>query len=228
VSSKTSAEIRQWMKMLFLKGPFICENGCGIMIPKTVPGELPAGVDDNGSEWRIDLGLTVEKVRSLLKEAADEAGIHYKGFGEMTDDEIAGYTGLSGGEIALSRQREYDEPFVIESGEDIGVFREKAALKGLVITRGGRFHHAMGGCDKGKAVKVLADFYRKKYRDAQTVAVGDSLNDLPMFRAVDRAYLVKGHGGSHDSAIPDSAASLVPGEGPKGFRAVIEEIMTVG
>lgn len=228
VSSKTSAEIRQWMKILFLSGPFICENGCGLVIPKSVQDELRVAGEDGGNEWKINVGVSIDKVRALLRQTADEAGIRYKGFADMSDEEISGYTGLSGGEINLCRQREYDEPFIVGSEKEAGIIREMAADKGLVITRGGRFHHATGDCDKGKAVRILTDLYRNKNKKLKTVAVGDSFNDLPMFRAVDRAYLVGKPDGSHEAAIPEIEAVRVPAIGPKGFRAVIEEIMTIG
>jgi mannosyl-3-phosphoglycerate phosphatase len=228
VSSKTSAEIRQWMKMLFLKGPFVCENGCGIVIPKSILGEMPPGGENSGSEWKINLGMPIEEVRRRLRSISDETGIPCRGFEHMADEEISCHTGLSGGELYLCRQREYDEPFVVETDREGEIIRSMAASRGLVITKGGRFFHATGGCDKGKAVKLLADILLAEDPDLRTVAVGDSLNDLPMFQAVDRAYLVEKPDESHDPAIPETAAVRVPAVGPKGFRAVVQEIMTVG
>jgi mannosyl-3-phosphoglycerate phosphatase len=228
VSSKTSAEIRQWMRILFLNGPYICENGCGIVIPKTYLGKRPHGGEDDGSEWKINLGMSIGEVRKRLREVSVEAGITYRGFEQMSDEEISDHTGLSGGEINLCRQREYDEPFIIETEREARIFRKSAAVKGLVVTRGGRFFHATGGCDKGKAVRILADILLEDAPDIQTVAVGDSLNDLAMFQAVDRAYLVERPDESHDPEIPETAAVRIHAVGPKGFRAVVQEIMTVG
>jgi len=228
VSSKTSAEIRQWMRMVFLNGPFVCENGCGIVIPKESFREVPFADEESSREWRIHLGMNIEEVRRHLREIAAATGLQYRGFQQMTDDEISLLTGLAGEELQMCRQREYDEPFIASSDEQVDRVRPLAASRGLVLTKGGRFHHAAGGCDKGKAVKILADLYRKERSDVLTVAIGDSQNDLPMFQAVDRGYLVGKPDGSHDPAIPESAAIRVPAGGPKGFRLVIEEIMTVG
>jgi mannosyl-3-phosphoglycerate phosphatase len=228
VSSKTSAEIRQWKKMLYLNGPFICENGCGIVIPKKCFSQLPVANVDHGTEWRINLGMGIEEVRRHLHEIADQKGVHYRGFSQMSDDEISRYTGLAGEELQMCRQREYDEPFIVNTDQEVEKIRSLAGAVGLVLTRGGRFHHITGGCDKGKAVKILADIYRKEIPDILTVAIGDSHNDLPMFQMVDKAYLVQKPGGFHDLTVPESVATRVPAIGPKGFRMAIEEIMTVG
>ncbi len=50
VSSKTAAEIRGWMKILSLDGPFICENGCGIVIPRGYFPNIPVGAVESGGE----------------------------------------------------------------------------------------------------------------------------------------------------------------------------------
>ncbi|MCK7541349.1 MAG: hypothetical protein MZV63_65910 [Marinilabiliales bacterium] len=50
--------------------------------------------------------------------------------------------------------REYDEPFV--GTEVIGLSRvvAAAAAAGLNVVSGGRFHHLVGGSDKGRAVRA--------------------------------------------------------------------------
>jgi mannosyl-3-phosphoglycerate phosphatase len=228
VSSKTSAEIRQWRRILFLNDPYVCENGCGIVIPKSCFTDLPAAGVDQGSEWRINLGMGIKEVRRHLLEIGNQTGVHYRGFEQMSDDEISCYTGLAGEELQMCRQREYDEPFIVNDEKEAEKLRSMTGQRGLVLTKGGRFHHLTGGCDKGKAVQILADLYRKESPDIMTVAIGDSHNDLPMFRVVDKGYLVGKPDGSHDLSVPEGAAKRIQAAGPKGFRVVVEEIMTVG
>ncbi len=55
----------------------------------------------------------------------------------------------------------------------------------------GRFFHVLGNSDKGRAVSILAEFYRKAYGPLTTVALGDSLNDLPMLNGVDIPIVVR-------------------------------------
>jgi mannosyl-3-phosphoglycerate phosphatase len=60
------------------------------------------------------------------------------------------------------------------------------------------------------------------------VAIGDSFNDLPMFRMVDMAYLVQKPDGKYDPLVPPEAARRIPGVGPSGWRIAVEEVMNLG
>ncbi len=228
VSSKTASEIRGWMRILFLRGPFICENGCGIFIPEGYFGNLPDGAVQNADGWKIPLASGIDVVREKLRDAAREAGVVYRGFEKMSREEISRYSGLRGDELQACLEREYDEPFILERNGEIERLRLPAKRNGLVLTRGGRFHHAADGCDKGRAVRILADLYREMDSEVLTIAVGDSQNDLSMLQAVDKGYLVRKPDGTYDPEVPETAASRVQGIGPKGFRAVIEEIIYFG
>jgi len=229
VSSKTASEIRRWMKMLFIEGPFICENGCGIVIPKGYFRKIPEGGVEEEKEWRIPLGIPVGEVREKLRQAAAEAGVPCRVFGDMSFQEISRLSGLKvQEELDAARDREFEEPFILEGEESFEQLLVPAEKRGLVITRGGRFCHAAGGCDKGKAVRVLAGLFREKFPDILTVAVGDSQNDLAMLQSVDKGYLVRKPDGSYDPAVPRGAAQRIRGTGPKGFREAIEEVTTIG
>jgi mannosyl-3-phosphoglycerate phosphatase len=219
--------MKKWGKMLFLNDPYIFENGCGIVIPKGYFNELPEGSVDQGGEWRVNLGMGVEEVRRQLREMATQTGIQYRGFEHMTDDEISYYTGLTGEELRMCRQREYDEPFMVNNDEAADMIGSLAGSRGLVVTKGGRFHHLTGGCDKGKAVQILAALYRRENPGIMTFAIGDSQNDVAMFAAVDRAYLVGKPDGSHDFSVPEGAAKRIHAAGPNGFRVAVEEILTL-
>lgn len=227
VSSKTAAEMRRWIRLLTLQGPFICENGCGVVIPVGTFDEKPQMAKEIGGEWRISLGTGIEQVRKGLKILSAKAGFSYRSFDEMTVEELSSLTGLTGDELQDSLIREYDLPFVIDSDGDEADIAEKADKMGFHFTRGGRFHHLTGGCHKGKAVGTLTELYRIKQPDPVFVAIGDSFNDLPMFEAVDMAFLVQKPDGTYDPAIPEGAAVKVRGAGPRGWRAAVEEVMNL-
>lgn len=229
VSSKTASEIRWWMKALFLEGPFVCENGCGLVIPEGYFGRIPEeGVKEKG-EWKVSLGIGIGEVREKLKEAAFEAQVRIRGFGDMSSREISRLSGLKvQEELDGAMDREFEEPFVLEEERDFDRLVSLANKKGLIITRGGRFCHASGECDKGRAVGILSALFREKFPDVLTVGVGDSQNDLSMLRAVDRGFLVGKPDGSHDPTIPLDVAARTKGAGPKGFREAIEEIIAIG
>jgi mannosyl-3-phosphoglycerate phosphatase len=228
VSSKTAAEIRRWVKQLTLEGPFICENGCGIVIPKGCLKGRPDGAVEVDGEWRISLGAGIEEVKLGLEQLSATARFSYRSFGQMTLDELSSLTGLTGKELDQCLAREYDEPFIILGDHDVDLIAEKAAELGFRLTRGGRFHHLTSGCDKGDAVKIMADLYRKERSDPLFVGIGDSFNDLPMLQSVDMPFLVQKPDGSYDPLIPEEAARRVNGVGPSGWRAAVERVMTLG
>lgn len=71
----------------------------------------------------------------------------------MTVEEVAARTGLSPRTAALSKQREYDEPFVISEPTALaGRFDAAIHTLGSHQAKGGRFSHLMGSHDKGRAV----------------------------------------------------------------------------
>ncbi len=227
VSSKTAAETRRWTRLLTLEGPFICENGCGIVIPAGCLANRPDGSVEHAGEWRISLGAGIGQVRLGLEQLSEAAGFNYRSLGQMSAEELSSLTGLEGKELDECLAREYDEPFVIDGSHDVDLIERKAAEKGFHFTKGGRFYHLTGGCHKGKAVQLLVNLYRKERHDPLFVGIGDSLNDLPMFRVVDAAFLVQKPDGTYDPHIPEDSARRVNGAGPTGWRAAVEEVMTL-
>ena len=116
-------------------------------------------------------------------------GVNIVGFGDMTAEEIAKDCGLPHHLAQLAKQREYSEPFKI-----LGK-REKEGLdaineEGLCYTRGGRYLHALGNCDKGKATSILKQLYLKQFKAIFSIGVGDSDNDLAMLKIVDKPFFV--------------------------------------
>lgn len=228
VSSKTAPEIRRWVKLLNLEGTFISENGCGIYIPSGCLAVRPESAVDHGGEWKISLGKDIREVRNGLQELSAETGFTYRTLDQMPVDELSSLTGLAGEELEQCLAREYDLPFVISGEVDVARIQKAAFAKGYHFTRGGRFFHLTGGCHKGDAVRMMADLYRGAKADPLFIGIGDSFNDLPMFEAVDRAYLVQKPDGTYDTLVPEGAAIRVSGIGPKGWRAAVEEVMIHG
>lgn len=226
VSSKTAPEIRRWIRLLDLEGPFVSENGCGVGVPIGCFTNAPPGAVEADGEWRISLGADIRQVRLGLEKLSERAEFSYRTFDQMSLDELFALTGLTGEELDDCLAREYDVPFLISGDHNLDLISKQAAALDLHFTRGGRFYHLTGGCDKGKAVRLLADIYREEKKDPIFVGIGDSFNDLPMFEAVDLPFLVQKPDGTYDSLVPENAASRVRGIGPGGWRAAIEEVMT--
>jgi mannosyl-3-phosphoglycerate phosphatase len=105
------------------------------------------------------------------------------------------------------------------------VLQEMASHSLLQVTRGGRFYHLMGNNDKGKAAQLLRDMYQNQQEYPTTVALGDSLNDLPLLEVVDYPILVKKHDGSYDSSITLDNLILSRSSGPSGWCETLLELL---
>lgn len=221
-SSKTRAEIERLRNSLDHHHPFVAENGGGVFIPKGYFDFPLEGTVLRGPYQVLELGLPYAALRLALKEIAHALGCRLRGFGDMTTEEVAERTGLAPSDAQLAKQREYDEPFIIESTPPpVEEIRRKAEALGLRCTSGGRFHHLMGPSDKGLACRHLIDFYRRRYGAIMTVAIGDSLNDLPMLAAVDRPMLVQRADGTYDPDVAFSSLVRASGIGPVGWNRAI-------
>lgn len=234
VSSKTRAEIEPLRDRLQLIHPFVVENGGGIVIPKTY---FPFPIDGavlRGDCLVLELGVPYARLRRILAELQQRYGPEMRGFGDMTPDEVARHTGLSLSDARLAKEREYDEPFLFfGSSSVLAQITEEIRAKGLRCVSGGRFFHLMGTQDKGHAVCLLSDLYRRQYADETetvlvTVGLGDSPNDLPMLAVVNRPFLVQRPDGSHDERVSLPELSFVQASGPSGWnRAVLSLVENI-
>lgn len=226
-SSKTRAEQLVYRRLLRIPDPFIVENGAAIFIPKgyfRVPHEArPAS---HGLEV-LELGRPATAIRRALREIRKETGLSFQGYHEMTLEEVSRLTGLPPEAARRAMAREYSETIVVDFGPaDWQRFNAALVAHGLVCFAGGRFHTVVGlGTDKGRAVHLLAELYRRQYGSILTIGLGDSPNDVPMLRAVERPFLVQRPDGSWESVdVPGLVP--VPAPGPEGWRMAIEQLLT--
>jgi len=188
-SSKTDAEIRHYRKKWAISDPFIVENGSAIFVPKNYFSKPPEGAKPTADFQIIEFGLPYSIIRDKLAVAERKLGADIRGFGDMTPQQLAADSGLPLKMAELAKQRRYSEPFkVLGGGEE--EFLAALADMGLSVTRGGRYLHAMGNTDKGKAASALKKMYQSEYDGVFTVAVGDSANDLPLLKVVDESFWV--------------------------------------
>jgi mannosyl-3-phosphoglycerate phosphatase len=230
-SSKTRAEIEYWREKLDNHDPFVTENGGGIFVPHSyfspedvIQTGLP--VDHLGEYNRITLGRPYRELRAALQELRTR-GFAVVGFGDMDAPAVAKITGLPVDQATLAKQREFDETFLFDGpAEDLEALFEQIRRQGLNSTQG-TFHHLLGDNDKGKAVGILTQLFRKALGSIVTMALGDSPNDIPMLREVDHPVLVKNHRDEHDPRVSVPNLTRIDGAGPVGWhRAVLDFLQT--
>jgi mannosyl-3-phosphoglycerate phosphatase len=224
-SAKTRAEQEVYREELQINDPFIVENGGAIFITQGYfPFDFAHDKVEDGYQV-IELGIPYQRIRELLAQIRDDTGVKFKGFGDMSVPEVASVTGLAFEAAQRAKAREYDETLSLDGTPD-EIDRVLNAIKktGLNYTSGGRYYDVTGPNDKGKATQILTDLFRGKLGQIQTVAIGDSPNDLPMLSVVDIPVLVQKPGRTwEDVDIPH--LNRVEGIGPEGWARAAEKII---
>ncbi|MCC6545229.1 MAG: HAD-IIB family hydrolase [Nitrospirae bacterium] len=224
-SSKTSAEIREYRSRMGNNDPFITENGGGIFIPEGYFNN-PVSGECKGDYRIITLGKSYHHIRRVFHDIRQRTGIRVKGFGDMNHEEIARHTGLPLSDAVLSKERDFDEPFIFEEGEDrVTEFIDAIEKAGLFWTKG-RYYHILGDNDKGKAVKILMDYYKRELGRIVTIGLGDSFNDLPLLQNADYPVLVQKEDGSYEEKIQLPNIIKADGIGPAGWNREVIKLIT--
>jgi len=232
VSSKTRAEMEPLRQRLDHHDPFIVENGGAVFVPhgffdfplERMRTRLPYHV--------IELGLPYHMLRDVLKQIEHAVETPLEGFGDLSVEAVMQVTGLPHADAILAKQREYDEPFLLQGPQAlIEEVCRQIVTRGLRWTKGGRLFHLMGENDKGEAASVLLRCYhrqqhmRKQAERIETVGIGDSINDASLLAMVDYPILVQKPDGSYDPDIHLSGMIRAPGIGPAGWNNAVLDLL---
>jgi len=223
VTSKTRAEVEPLAAALGLSAPAIVENGGAITIPFGHLRRTPS-MRIEGGQFLVVLGTAREALVRALAEIAAQTGTALRGFASLAPQELSRLTGLSAEDAARALRRDYDEPFLVEGGEDAAeAVRRAAASRGLLVSRGGRFHHLTGPVSKGRALQRLLTLYAADGRRFTTLALGDAANDLSLLQQADRAIVVPRAGNVLDEALVRGlpGAERAPRPGPEGWNEAV-------
>lgn len=220
-TSKTRAEVTDLQEELELDQPFIVENGGGLFFPPLL-ADLPLpGSELRGRHRLLRFGVEYDVLRRFLQKHG--ARFRVRGFGDMTEAEVAERTGLSPRQAARAKRREFTEPFVCSGNPER--FREFAVGRGLAITRGGRFYHLMGfGQDKGRAVRAAIRAWRYAGRPVMAIGLGDSENDEPLLANVEIPVQIPRPDGSFaELAISPLVRARAPGS--RGWGEAVMDLL---
>ncbi len=228
-SSKTRAEIEHYRQLFDNHDPFISENGGGIFIPKEceylIHYARGIAFETIDNYFVLALGTKYENLRKTIIKLR-ELGFKIKGFGDMDVDEIMTFTGLPREEAVMAKDRDFDEPFVLDGiGNTFQNLLLASRKMGFCITKG-RLHHLLGDSDKGKAVSLLLDLYKRKFGDICSVVIGDSLNDVPMLERADIPVILQKDNGTYDPALDIHSAIWAHGIGPEGWNKAVRKIVS--
>lgn len=222
-SSKTRAEMELYRERIGNHHPFISENGGGIFIPRSY-FSFPYPYDRETNGYLVlEVGTPYHRILQVLSAIKKETRVPIKGFSDLSPADLVRLFHLKLQEAEFAKKREYDEPFLIEGSEmEAETVRKKIHAKGMNYAWGGRLHHLTGGNDKGKAIEILKKLYRNEFFSIETLGIGDSLNDVPMFQAVDLPIFLRGNDACQPE-IPFGIENLVTvdGIGPHAWNEAI-------
>lgn len=223
-TSKTRPEVELLQREIGIREPFIVENGGGIFFPCGYRNFTITGGERSGDYTLIRVGTHYTAVRDFLAKIGKRFDI--RGFGDLSPGEVAVLAALSPARAELAKRREFTEPFLLGRPDNIEPLREIAGREGLKITRGGRFYHLIGiRQDKGEAVRIVCDIFRKNTGDAfMTIGLGDSENDLPMLEQVDIPVLIPHPNGSGlNIRLPRLIRAKEPG--CRGWNETVQRLL---
>ena len=218
-SSKTRAEQEVYNRELGIRHPFIVENGSAIFIPKNYFKSQPG--NSRGDYDVVVLGVDSGEILKKIEKLKEKYEI--KNYNSMSEKEVSQLTGLSLEAARHAKMRDFSETMVEA---------EKGAVEELRVNFnavcGGRFITVFGkNADKGRAVEMLAEFYRKfSDNNIQTIGIGNSYNDEPMLKAVDVPALVKNPDGKWaEIDIKNKNIYRAQEVGPAGWCEVVERFV---
>lgn len=206
-SSKTAAEVVRIRDHIgFSQWPSIVENGSGLL----EPGAEPMHHDDIYAKLR--------RVIAQLPEG-------FRGFGDMTDAEVAAHTGLSRVDAGRARARGFSEPG-LWTGEPgaLNAFLAAARAAGLTAQQGGRFLTLSFGGTKAERLKQII----ARLTPNHTIVLGDAPNDIDMIQMADTGVIVANPSSPVLPNLPGEDTGRIrrtERQGPAGWSDAVLEII---
>jgi mannosyl-3-phosphoglycerate phosphatase family protein len=228
-SAKTFAEQNKIRDDLGLMDPFIVENGGAIIIPKNY-FDFQFDIEQTRIKEEqgyiiIELGESTREIRTKLAEIKKKLKIEFKGVADVSIEELSRLATMPIDYAKRMSEREYGETILQIKKSDIPTFATSIEKMGIKVIHGGRFFDVTMGTDKGKAVSILINLFRKKYRNQiKFFGVGDSANDASMLKLMDVPMVVQ----KPDSSWPELEIKNVirlKGIGPEGWKSAFDKIM---
>lgn len=228
-SSKTRAEQQAIMDEIELSVPGIVENGSGIFLPKGCEAVLARhGEKISGGGRMISLGTPSSKIRATILEIERALSLNLGAYGSLPVEKITQRTGLTPEAAARAQSRDFSETLTAcLKVNDWNRVDEALSTEGLRALFGGRFRTVTAtNCDKGRAVqRFMKSLRQSSGEEWNSVALGDSANDLEMLQAVDKPFLVQRPDGSW-SDLNAPGLTRVDGVGPQGWVQVVSTFLS--
>ena len=226
-SSKTFIEIFELFSSCKINFPIICETGGGIYFPSELANNYQKKIN---SSYNViyeapKISQTVDKIKVICHDFKDEM----KFFNDLSHNDKIKISNLDPDGVVLASQRIFSILFTWSSSEERLMKLQKTLEKiNIRVIRGARFFHLCSKFDKGTAMVIAMNKFKKIYPDREfiSVALGDSSNDYEMLKLADYPCVVKSSGNkniSYSDLSVDTVFSSNPA--PNGWRECIDNIL---
>ena len=224
-SSKTYYEIKSLCEEMNNYNPMISENGSVIAVNIGCFEDQPAELECYKLHY---FGMPYGRVIEILQQLRDSQGYAFRGFNDMSNEELMQQTGLSKHRARAAARREATEPLLWQDSEErLAAFQQQLEAHKLSITRGGRFYHVMSPVDKGRAIQWLLSCYQEREPDTRWISMGlgDSYNDMRMLESVDYPVLVKNPATQQPDVSHIKNIRITSLAGPAGWNQAVEDVL---
>jgi len=190
-SSKTICEIEEIRNELNLFYPVVAENGAVVGIPQKInlKSSFCASLDIS-----LSSSLNREKIIKIMKSIRKRNNYKFEGFSDCSIKKIMMLTDLNTSEACKANKRLATEPIQwFDSDENLKQFTDELSSHKLTCVRGGRFIHIMPDMvDKGTGLIKVLNLFKNRYpkENFSTISLGDSFNDIPMFKTSNFSFLI--------------------------------------
>ena len=222
ITSKTRTEVLSFRQAINNQHPFIIENGAAICIPKLYFKQPPKQANEIADYWIICNSQPRNQWLDILTKVGKSFAGEYQTFSSICAEQgiegLSRLTKLSESQAALAQQREYSESINwLGSDSRKAVFIQQLNNAGAHLLQGGRFLSIGGNTDKGRALLQLQALYQDQYGQCQSIAIGDSYNDISMLEAADSALVIRSP--SHAMPVLKRTKNLYQSDaiGPNGW-----------
>ncbi len=229
-TSKTCAELIHLRKELKNHSPFIVENGAAVYLPQRLFPECPQGCVEKGPYWCYQFSRPRQHWLEMIRQLKPKYQTLYTSFSNLSVEQLAQITGLTQEEAERAAEREFSEPLLWHGNrEDKEEFIHLVQELGGNVLQGGRFLHVGDNVNKGKAMQWLKQLYQQHYpeQSIQTIALGDSQNDVDMLEVADYAVVVASP--VHQAPELKRNHNLLQTEkcGPDGWSQALIELLDI-
>ena len=182
-TSKTELEIKDFMKELGIKLPFICENGSAIYNLNLINSKLPK---------KIILSRNIKNILEIFNEIPYKFRKKIVDLRKIDKKKQLKIFGLPENKLNAALKRKFTIPIKFNGNiNEKRKFHTQIKKLGLTIQYGGKISNLGDKVDKSKAINLFLKLVKSKIKDSiKTIGVGDNHNDINMLKNTDIPCLV--------------------------------------